>query len=91
MNEVVFTPTFKKLYKIKQRSQKFILEGVDSAITNLKNSENPKSLGERKKGNLQEFLSYKIGSKYRILYDVKDDGRIYLYKVCSHKRVYGKD
>ena len=68
--QVVYTKqAIKSLSKIDQAQQRMIIAWIEK---NLINTENPKSLGKKLKGDLKEYWRYRVG-KYRILADIDND------------------
>lgn len=93
-NKLVYTTTFKHLYKKKLKAPKFVIDKVDNAIRELSEIDRPDSVGIYKKGNLEGTWAYELGNSNRILYTINDlngTKEIILLKVCSHKDVYGKE
>ena len=77
-----------------KKSPKIIIERIDKAIIELKNSEAPESLGDLKNGALKGFRAYEVGRKNRILYTVeRKEGNVEIifWKVCNHTQAYGVD
>jgi len=63
-----------------------IKERVNSALEELSNREDPRTLGEAKYGKWKGAYSYDIGRQYRILYAVDFNNRsLILLTVGSHK------
>lgn len=96
-NVIVCTAQFDKLFKKKKRSETpQMIEKIRSEILRLRTSEDPKKLGEYKKGNLDDYLALKINRSTRLLYQVGERNcsgivTVTLCRICSHKSVYGKD
>ena len=70
------------------------MKRVDAGINELRNSERPEMIGDRKRGELFGYYSYEISRGHRILYRVeRKDGvvSVLLHRVCDHKNVYGED
>jgi len=96
MNELAVTSKFQKLLKKKNKesSQRYVINKISTAIESLRNSENPESLGEKKKGKLRECYAYELTKSSRLLYQVErreEKIRIVLLRVCSHKQTYDID
>lgn len=69
-HQVAYTKqAIKSLSKIDQAQQIMIIAWIEK---NLINTENPKSLGKKLKGDLKEYWRYRVG-KYRILADIDND------------------
>lgn len=84
------TPTFQK-QAFKLRKTRYS-KALEEAISDLANSDNPASLGSRKRGSFSDAYSYDIGKSVRIIYRVNFNNKvIVLVAVGSHKEVYGKD
>lgn len=80
--------SFKKQYK---KKEKWLQNKIDEALKELKHSNNPLNLGEKKKGRLQ-FYALDLTYSDRLAYDINSkNNTVRLLKVCSHKVVYGKD
>lgn len=93
-SRIQITNQFTRLYKDKSKGPSYLVDRIDDLIIQLKLSDDPKSLGEMKKGYLDGLYSIRINKDSRILYKVveKDGIRtVELLRVCSHKNVYGKD
>lgn len=91
MATVHWSKTFVKLYKKKlKKSPDFVIAKIKTALYELKNSSDPKLLGEMKQGGLHGFRAIELGNKNRLLYSVNQNGEVSLLKVCSHDQVYGK-
>lgn len=94
-NTIRPTSEFVRLYKHKlKRSPKYIIEAIDARIKELANADDPKALGEKKNGQLDNMYALKLNSDSRILYIVlKEEGEtvVELVRVCNHKQVYGTD
>lgn len=91
-NIVTWSNTFKKLYKLKKKTPQYIQDEIKNAVRNLRNSNEPESLGEKKTGPLSGCRSYELNYDNRILYSIyrdRDQIEIKLHKVCNHKQVYG--
>lgn len=87
--QVHLSKTFERQYS---KLSTEISKRVDSAINELKSSDDPMKLGEPKQGSLKNCFAYEIGNKYRIIYTVyKTEIVILLLKVGKHKDVYGTD
>ena len=72
------------------RLSKELAERVDDAIETLLSAEKPERFGIPK-GGLHVF-AYELGQKCRILYRPDYTNNILkLFRVCSHKKVYGAD
>lgn len=68
-----------------------LAERVDNALRTLLSSERPERLGVFKTGPIRGLFAYEIGAKCRILYRPDYERRaIELFRVCSHKVVYGR-
>lgn len=92
-NKLVYTTTFKHLYKKKLKAPKFITDKVNDAIRELSETDRPDSVGIYKKGNLKGVWAYELGNSNRLLYTINNSHgakEVVLLKVCSHKDVYGK-
>jgi len=62
---------------------------VSTALEELANSENPRSLGTYKPS--MRVFAYDVG-KYRIIFGIRySENLIDLMRVCGHKSAYGKD
>lgn len=94
VNEILWTPNFKRLYKTKEtKVTKKMMERVDKAILDLRNSDEPERLGKKKKGRISSYFSYELGKRHRILYKVERSGEavsVSLHRICDHKQVYDK-
>jgi len=92
MNNLITTSKFSKLLRKKEESfQDYVITKISEAIELLRNSENPESLGEKKKGKLKGLYAYELTKSSRLLYKVeRREGKIYvvLLRVCNHKQVY---
>ena len=63
------------------------MKKIDNACILLANSDNPRSLGERKQGSTE--LVFKLDQNYRMDYDVRDKVHlIFLIDVNDHKAFY---
>ncbi len=93
-NNVLYSGTFKRLYKRKlKRQSDFVIKAMNDGLELLMNAENPESLGSKKDGELKELRALKLGYDNRLIYSIARTGgtcTIYLYKVCTHKEVYGR-
>lgn len=93
-NGITYSSQFRRLYRRKQEGPQYIVKRILNLLDQLINSEDPKSLGEHKKGRLEDSYSLRINRDSRILYRVYEvDGTttVELTRICSHKNVYGKD
>lgn len=93
-NKLIYTTTFKHLYKKKSKAPKFIIDKVNDAIRELSETNRPDNVGICKKGNLKGILAYELGNSNRLLYTINNlngTKEVVLLKVCSHKDVYGKE
>lgn len=92
-NRIITTSTFESLYMKKKKTHpRYIIDRINGAILDLMNSDDPKSLGERKRGRLSDCYAYDLNSESRLLYSVrKEDNHtaVILLRVCNHKKVYG--
>ncbi len=78
---------FKKQYKNLDPQIKI---RVNSAVQELRNSENPAQLGRYKQ--CKRVFSYDLGRKYRIIYNINwSNNTIEFLRVCDHKSAYGGD
>lgn len=84
--QVVYTKqAIKSLSKIDQAQQRMIIAWIEK---NLINTENPKSLGKKLKGDLKEYWRYRVG-KYRILADIDNDEiKIIIFNIGHRKDIY---
>lgn len=78
---------FKRGYKGKTSK---LRAKVDEAIRLLVASKDPRNLGSRKYGTLNECYGHDIDFRNRILFRVEMVKKeIYFLRVCSHTEVYG--
>lgn len=94
MNNIVSTSKFSKLLRKKKNegSRSYLIEKIYTAIEQFRYSENPESLGEKKKGKLKEYYAYELTESSRVLYGVeRREGKIsvILFRICNHKQTYG--
>lgn len=94
-NTIIITNTFDRLYKKKKSSHEpeYIISKIKEIIENLMSADDPKSLGELKKGELYGYYACEINSDSRLLYSVeKKDNHTFvnLLRVCNHKKAYKK-
>jgi len=93
--DIVIPDSFTSLCeKKKKKSDKYIIDKLKNAIVEISSSENPESLGEKKKGDLKEYYAYKLTREHRVLYTVerkKSSLTIIFERVCDHKSVYNRD
>jgi mRNA-degrading endonuclease RelE of RelBE toxin-antitoxin system len=79
--------------RFKQRYRELdtvLKERVSKALEKLEKSDNPRDLGEFKKGPWRGYYAYELGLQCRILYDtLAQERKIRLHRVCTHKEVYG--
>ena len=82
---------FKKRLKWKDRHQRFLMPEIEEAMHQLENSDNPESLGRKKKGDLADVYGFDLSHSSRLLYRVVRDGlpiKVVLLRVCNHKQTY---
>jgi len=94
VNRLFMSPHFKDLLKKKKKNQKYLLDRIESALNDLRESPMPESLGPLKSGPLKGTRAYKLNDSSRILYSVeRRNGEciVNLLRICDHKNVYGRD
>lgn len=82
---------FKKRLKWKDKHQRFMVPEIEEAMRQLETSDNPESLGRKKKGDLADVYGYDLSHSSRLIYRVVRDVqpiKIVLLRVCSHKQSY---
>ena len=72
-NELIYTTTFKHLYKKKFKAQKFIIDKFDSRIKELSETDRSDKVGIYKTENLKGIWVYELGNSNRLLYTIKYD------------------
>jgi Txe/YoeB family toxin of Txe-Axe toxin-antitoxin module len=94
MPDVVIPDSFTALCeKKKKKCDTYIIDKLRNAIVEISSSENPEGFGEKKKGDLKEYYSYRLTRGHRVLYTVERKKRsltITFERVCDHKSVYNR-
>ena len=95
VNTIRLTSEFEKLYKRKlKQSPHYLIENIDARISELAKVEDPKAIGEKKNGQLNNMYAIRLNRDSRILYIVRTEKQeiiVELVRVCNHKQVYGTD
>ncbi|MEM0121471.1 MAG: hypothetical protein QW453_06895 [Thermoprotei archaeon] len=80
--------------KKKLKSNQHLVKKIYEGLRLLRSDPRPEVWGERKHGSLAGLYAYDLDRGNRILYSVERSGAtcsVTLYRVCSHKQVYGED
>lgn len=95
VNTIRPTSEFKRLYRHKlKHDPPYLVKAIDDSINELARAKDPKAMGEKKNGNLDNMYAIRLNRDSRILYLVnREDGKtvVELVRVCNHKQVYGTD
>ena len=83
-HSITYTPTFKRGFKsLSSQDQLRVMKAVED----LSKSEDPRTLGLKKRGQLSNIYAYEVGQRIRLLYDFSNDELI-LVRVGPHESVY---
>ena len=79
---IIYSPKFSREYKRIPAAIKIIAEKQEAIFR--KNPFDPKLKTHKLKGRLNEFLSFSIGFKYRIIFEFNEKGVVYFHSVGAH-------